>query len=49
MTTNTNIQEQLFLVGKQPVFLENNSKPIPGYKAIASSSNSGSETVFYCF
>lgn len=46
MARNTNIQEQLFPVWQQPVFLENKLKPIPGFKAIAGSPNNGSETVF---
>jgi hypothetical protein len=46
MARNTNINEQLFPVWQQPVYLENQSKPIPGFKAIAGNPNAGSQTVF---
>jgi hypothetical protein len=46
MARNTNIQEQLFPVWQQLVYLENSQRPIPGFKAIAGAPNDGSETVF---
>lgn len=46
MARNTNIDEQLFPVWQQPVYLENQSKPIPGFKAIAGNPHAGSQTVF---
>ena len=46
MARNTNIDEQLFPVWQQPVYLEKQSKPIPGFKAIAGNPNGSSQTVF---
>lgn len=46
MARNTNINEQLFPVWEQPVYLEHQTKPIRGFKAIAGSPNGSSPTVF---
>jgi len=46
MARNTNIDEQLFPVWQQPVYLEKQPKPIPGFKAIAGNPNGSSQTVF---
>jgi hypothetical protein len=46
MARNTNIEEQLFHVWEECVFLENSQKPIPGFKAIAGKPNVGSEKIF---
>ncbi|MBK8711372.1 MAG: DUF932 domain-containing protein [Niastella sp.] len=46
MARNTNIDEQLFPVWQQPVYLEKQPKPIPGFKAIAGNPNGSLQTVF---
>ncbi len=46
MARNTNIHEQLFSVWQQPVFLDNQVKPILGFKANVGSPISGCVKVF---
>ena len=46
MARNTNIEEQLFPVWQQPVYLEKQGRPIPGFKAIVGSPHPNSQAVF---
>ncbi len=46
MARNTNIQEQLFPVWRQPIYLENQSKPVVGFKAIVGNPESSLDKVF---
>ena len=46
MSRNTNISELLFPVKCKPVYLENQSKPIQGYKALTGEFENNMETIF---
>ena len=46
MSRNTNISELLFPVNCEPVFLENQNKPIPGFKAISATIPQKGEVTF---
>ena len=46
MSRNTNIKELLFPVKCKPVFLENQSKPISGYRAVTGELENNQEAIF---
>ncbi len=46
MSRNTNINELLFPVECKPVFLENQSKPISGYRAVTGKLENSQEAIF---